>query len=415
MLPFVLTLTLLTGSSPNVVFAILDDVGKEVGLGTGFMPELDALASQGLVFENYYAQPVCSPFRASLLTGTQPHAHGMTSHLDTSSEFGGPDLEWPTIFDAPGYTTLQFGKWHASRHLPDHNFLGPVLYGCDAFAGTKGNLTTVNEDYFDWTRYVSWCSTGGGWGAVNAQETTYSTQRITDDALAAIPDLVEPFFLVVSYHAAHHPFQPPIPPGPIGQRAKYELLVADLDAELGRLAGGVDLSDTLLVISSDNGTPATVTDHPNQSKATVFEPGINVPCVVLGPGVRVGSTDALVSVVDWMPTLWDLSGNTPPALPGEFHGEPLTALLSNDIPHHDYIYAEIKRPLEPPYDRHTRAVRDERYKLVRDLLAGTDSLYDLETDPGEDNPIPCPCLVPGVTPLQEAAYLDLVAQMDLVP
>lgn len=386
---------------PNMVFVLLDDVGEEMW---PWMPELDALATAGgLRFENFWAQPICSPFRASLLTGVQPHEHGIHGHL-ADGVMGGPLLGLSTMAELPGYSSAVVGKWHTSRWFPPNNFLGPILYGFDVFTGSEGNHWSP-DDYTDWGRSNAWM-----WGASQQQMTVHSTAWETDEALQRVSDLPEPFLLWVSYHAAHHPFQPP-GGAPAGQRAKYEALVGHLDDEVARLLGGLDLSDTYVFVISDNGTPATVTAFPGKAKGTCYEPGVRVPCVAFGPGVRVGSTDSLVGVADWMPTAWEISGAGSPVLGGEFPGVSLKSLLESDVSHHEYLFSEFTRPLGPPYDRNQRAIRGERWKLIRDVLEDVDLFFDLETDPLEQNPLP----IWGLSGGQLAAYEDLLVLMDGVP
>lgn len=384
---------------PNMLFVILDDVGEDM---RPWMPEMESLAKSGLRLDAFWAQPFCSPFRASLLTGEQGFATGMTGAL-RKENVGGPPLGVPTMFDIPGYSTMMLGKWHASRWLPEESFMGPVLYGCDVLRGTPGNLPSDDFTYWDWMLTTSF-----QWSKSEEAQTQHATRWLTDETICRVQTLEEPWIIWTSHHAAHHPFQPP--GGGSSQRDRYERLVLFLDSEVSRLLKAVDMKDTYVFVVADNGTPEIVTETPGRSKGYVYEPGVQVPCFVLGPGVRAGSTQALVSVVDFMPTAWELAGESVPALGSQFSGRSIRGLLESDIAHHDYVYAEVTRPFVEPLDRHLRAIRGERYKLIRDVLAGTNELFDLWSDPDEQLP-----LQPPLIGERQAAWEALTTMMDSVP
>lgn len=399
----------LTSRPPNVLVILADDLGTD-NLSTWgedpaapATPHLDALAAQGVRFRNAYAYPVCSPTRAALLTGRYALRTGMGAIIPWGGRYELPldEVTLAELLDRGpvDYATTAIGKWHLSGPRTPNAYRHPNLQGFDHYAGTIHNLYFEDDEgggddasnYFSYDRVVD--------GALT-RSTTYATVQQTDDALAAIRSMPEPWFLYLAYNAVHSPFH--VPPGsglPASASIpdKDDAMVRDLDAAVGRVLDGLgeQRARTVVVFLGDNGTPheaVTPPFDPDHAKGTIFEGGTNVPLIVSGPGVgRPGAvTDALVHVVDVVPTIAKLSGVDPAKAGRALDGVDFVDVLKNpDAPgQRRFVYTERMSPAgPPPWRQHWRAVRDARYKLVIDP-AGDETFYDLQgrfdDGPGRD-------------------------------
>lgn len=400
---------------PNLVLILADDFGVDLAAAYGegadppCTPHLDALAAQGLLFRNAWADPVCSPTRACVMTGRHGFRTGVGSVLTPQSPgLSTRETALPELL--AGYASTAVGKWHLSGDL---GALHPNATGFGHFAGSLGGAL---NGYSMWTKVVD------GQAFVS---TTYATVATTDDAIAALHLMPEPWFLYVAYNAPHDPFHVP-PPGLCGAPACAETwcgslppqptvrdlakaMVEVMDAQIGRLLAELAIADpgACVVFLGDNGTAQQVSEPPfvpAHAKGTVFEGGINVPLIVRGPGVVPGECAALVSATDLYATFAELAGVRSEAEDSvslvPYFTEPRLALRET-------VYAETFSPNggTPPFPTHDRAVRNTRYKLVRRRDA-PDALYDMVSDPFETTN-----LLPGLLPGQQAAYDALVAEL----
>jgi arylsulfatase A-like enzyme len=384
---------------PNILLIVADDLGAEAAsvypalAGTGGqapMPNLQALAARGIVFDRVWANPVCSPTRATIVTGLYGHKTGVTNVGDTLPEATTVSLfeTIPTSTQAR-YAMAAFGKWH----------LGPTAAhvrasGVPEFRGFVGGGIS---DYFDWT----WTDLDGN----TTRTSVYSTTLLTESAIEFIDRRKassDPWFVYLAYNAPHgtgasNGFQVPpanlhsvnvggLAPGAIADTLPvYQAMIQALDTEIGRLLAaigppGTPLRDnTVVIFIGDNGTPAAVKDASSAVrgfKSTVFEGGIRVPLVISGAGVarRGEREDALVVASDLYATIAELAG-----IPGARRGDSfsLVPLLSNST-------ATSGRTLlftEMCTSASFYAIGDERYKLSSSN--GIRALYDLVADPRE--------------------------------
>ncbi|MBX2797993.1 MAG: sulfatase-like hydrolase/transferase [Myxococcales bacterium] len=375
---------------PNVVVVILDDVGiDKLGL-YGAHPEvaptptLDGLASQGLLFERAYAMPTCSASRAALLTGRHARRTGLGGIVwpfTTTYELPLAEQTLPeTLAAAPvPYASAMAGKWHLASNVSPSTTQHPRLSGFGWFAGSMNNLWVNSDtqqgghDFFAWEKVQPD-------GQVE-MERTYATTDTTDDAIAQLKRLEEPFLLVVSYNAAHNPWH--VPPQELhsygqtdGSEAQRHLAAIEaLDTSLGRLVATLDdrHPDAQLWVVGDNGSPKVVTLPPlkrMRAKSTVYEAGVRVPLIVRGPGVAVGArTQALWSVVDLLPTVAELAGasGSVAAGVGPLDGLSQAAVLRDPEANvRTEIYVEGLSPTgRGPFEEDERALLDDRFKLVR--------------------------------------------------
>ncbi|MEZ4234701.1 MAG: sulfatase-like hydrolase/transferase [Myxococcota bacterium] len=369
--------------TPNTVIVLLDDVGVDQISAYGYpgappTPTFDALADQGVRFDQAWATPVCSPTRAALITGEFADRNEVGAVIMAKQ-----DKEMPlSVRTLPEllrradqrWASAAIGKWHMATLASASGAEHALLQGFDWFAGSMNNIGVPPVDEPDVPRsYVAWDRVGFD-GQVHL-ETTFSTTAITTDAIAALTVMPEPFVLYVAYHAAHRPLM--VPPGALPEGAEvdenelFALNVAAADAEIARLldALGDRRANTLVMVIGDNGTPSYAKDEDGQggAKGSFREGGLRVPFVVAGPGVAHGVSDALVSVVDVVPTVLVAAGVDPAPL--HLDGLPMQPALQDPAAAtvHEVLYSETRHPPTGPPWRHVeRAARDRDLKLVDD-------------------------------------------------
>ena len=426
----VFLLVLLTGCSqvfksqspshPNVILFLVDDLGwKDVGfMGSNYYetPNIDNLASQGMVFTNAYANaPNCAPTRASLMTGLYTPRHGI--YTVASSERGKAEDRklvptanskqlpghFTTIAEAlkeQGYTTAHLGKWH----LGESDQTSPEAQGFDVNVG--GNQAGHPKSYF---------SPYNNANLEDGPEGEYLTDRLTDEALKFIEENQEgPFFLYFSHYSVHTPIQGKAAlvekykgkDADSGQdNPDYAAMVESTDQSLGRTMEklkelGLD-ENTLVIFFSDNGGHGAITSqHPLRgSKGMLYEGGFREPMIAWWPGKIDSGTlsDEPVIGIDFYPTILEIAG----AVPQEYSvdGESLIPLLYQKgslereaIYWHFPAYLEGYKGIKHPQDltRGWRAVpsgaiRKGNWKLIEDFETGDLELYDLQKDVAESN------------------------------
>jgi len=419
---------------PNVVVILIDDLGwRDLGVtGSTFYdtPAVDRLAAEGTRFARFYAaSPVCSPTRASIMTGKYPARLGINNWIgggDTARLVEPPNvtqlpLDEVTIGEAfrdAGYATAYFGKWHlgAAGFMPrDQGF--DVMRAVNE-AGQPGA-------YFYPYRNDDWPVTNVPDLAGDAPG-DYLTDRLTDEALGFLREPRDrPFFLVLAHYAVHTPLQAkpdlearyaakrdalpvdtaPFTPEHGGAYTKerqdqpvYGGMIRSMDESVGRVLDTIDslgIADrTIVVFVSDNGGLSTLpragprvptSNRPLRAgKGWVYEGGIRIPLVVRWPGVvpagRVSEIPAITT--DLYPTLLDLAGL--PARPAQhLDGVSLAPELrgAGGIPsrplfwHFPHYHGSGHRP--------AGAVRQGRFKLIEWFESGSVELYDLAADSGE--------------------------------
>jgi arylsulfatase B len=395
----------------NLLLVIIDDLGVDrVGAyGVGApppTPALDALAAQGVRFDRAWSLPTCSPSRAALFTGR--HAFrtgvGMTISADGGAPLGLDEVTLPELLRraGTGHTSRLVGKWGLGSHAAGH-WRNVIDQGFDAYAGVPGNMRDgsgavdgrdqgyYDYEYFDGQRLV--------------RRTEYLTTVEADDAIAAITTTPEPWLVVLALHAPHTPFDPPPDDLYSGPRVTPEsprprlvdAMVEAMDRELGRVLAQVDLGTTTVVALGDNGTGEQAARAPyseDHAKFSVYEGGVRVPLLVAGPHVRApGSTsDALVHLVDVLPTLAELGGVRDPAawVEAPIDGLSLLPLLVDPDRGslRELLYTQRFLGVNPDITNagDLRAVRDERFKLIR-FSSGVEELYDLGQAWAEGEPI----------------------------
>ncbi|MBW2253962.1 MAG: sulfatase-like hydrolase/transferase [Deltaproteobacteria bacterium] len=390
----------------NILVVIADDVGVDKTAAYGEhadpppTPNLTALAERGVLFTRAFAYPKCSPTRAGVLTGRYGFHYGIGDHLLPGHrwELSLEEVTVPRMLDegtAGLYAHSAVGKWHlGGRGRGSIGPIHPVASGFTYHAGALGNLAAHvlphgrEQSYFHFKKAEM--------GELYIEH-EYATRDTTNDAIARIQAMPEPWFLWVAYNAAHSPYHAPPPDlnsdgvtdeDPIS--ARYDAMVGSIDLEMGHLfqSMGSDLLDrTVIVFMGDNGTPPEVKtgrEAGRPGKETLYEGGIRVPLIIAGPPVRLpgGRTDGLVNHTDLFATVAEIAGADL-----ELSEESVSLLPYLDDPDlpslREVVFAERFLPNGPgPYDEVHRMVRDERWKLITHH-GGDDELYDLREDPLE--------------------------------
>jgi arylsulfatase A-like enzyme len=349
-------LTQAQGASPlNIVLIVADDLGardlKSHGSDLHETPHLDGLASQGIEFTRAYsAAPVCSPTRASIMTGKNPARLHMTTWHESS--MNGPKLDRPMIpavsepnlpleeitlgelFKDAGYHTFHVGKWH----LGEASFF-PEVHGFDVnIAGHHwGAPSTFFAPYkgvvYGTMRYVA--------DLHEAEDGEYLTDRLTTEAIDLMKGAGDhAFFLNLCYFVPHVPvegksdyvddFASRIGPDNRHRNPGYAAMVKSLDDGVGRILEWLKRSgkeeNTAVVFVSDNGGfigewdgELVTNNEPLRSgKGSLYEGGIRIPWFMRVPGIEKPSkVDVPVTTTDLLATLLDLAGLQYPASDGE--------------------------------------------------------------------------------------------------
>lgn len=318
----------------NVLLLILDDWGIDAselynaetgpGIQLANMPHIKSLADNGLLFTRGYAQPICSPTRATLLTGRQTYQHGV-GNPNTDTTLPATEMTFPEIIatEVPEYGLASFGTWHLGS-----GDTGPFETG--GWVNFSGTLQGGVQDYSDWTRIkiVDGVLVDDGTLVTNLvangdYDSPYATSVQVDEAVSFIDAQGnDPWVVWMGFNAPHDPFHdPPADLAPEGgystsgnaNKDLYVRMLEALDTEIGRLLESVDLSKTNIIVIGDNGTPGQVDQAPAgglaAAKGSLNEGGIHVPFFAHGPAVRQsGTSDKLVHVVDLFSTVLDLTG-----------------------------------------------------------------------------------------------------------
>jgi arylsulfatase A len=392
---------------PNVVLIMTDDQGWfDVGFNGNphvKTPALDRLASEGVRFTRFYAEPVCTPTRAGLMTGRRfPRTGAIDTYMGRDTMSAG-EITLGQVFQGRGYRTGIFGKWHLGRYRKYH----PTRRGFDEFLGFW-QYGFINR-YDDPDELF--------WGDRPVVATGYISDVLTDAAIGFLRSHRErPFFLYVPYNAPHSPYlvpdeeiEPYLAAGLPLQEARIYGMVTRLDRNIGRLLEAIDAlglrDDTLVLFLTDNGGVSRYFKAGLRgNKASVYEGGIRVPLVARLPGrfPAGASVEAMGHVTDLFPTLCELIGAEVPK-DRAIDGRSLLKLMTEgDGPSpHEHLSHQWTR-VRPDPDRNW-AAQDGRFKLVEGAL------YDLDSDPGETRDVAAEH--PEVARRLRAAFLEWFADV----
>jgi arylsulfatase A-like enzyme len=362
---------------PNILVIMGDDVGwfnigaYNRGIMSGKTPNLDKLASEGMLFTDYYAEASCTAGRANFITGELPIRTGLTTVGQAGADVGLPDeaVTLATALKSLGYETGQFGK----NHLGDLNKYLPTVHGFDEFFGYLYHLDAMSDPYWfdypqDWIdKYGprdlihSWATDTDDsteeprWGKVGKQKIVdegplapfpnmegrqnwqegrkakYDMETFDEVLVKASSDFMDkakkdgkPFFLWHNTTRMHvFTYIPPKYQAMMNYQSNYgleEAGMAQLDDSVGALLKHLEdigeADNTIVIFTTDNG--AEVFTWPDggmtpfkATKGTVFEGGFRVPAIIRWPGkVKPGTVEnGIFSGLDWFPTLVAAAGN----------------------------------------------------------------------------------------------------------
>lgn len=440
---------------PNFVIIFADDLGYGdlgcYGADTIRTPHLDRLAAEGARFTSFYAQPVCGPSRAALMTGCYPlRVAKRKNQVEPHPRLHEKEITIAEILKTRGYATAAYGKWDLAGHSqtnyePD---LLPPHQGFDEYFGTpSSNDSTVNL-----VRGTTIVERGADMANL--------TERYTDEAIAFIRRSKDrPFFVYLAHSMPHTKIA--ATPAFVGKSAAglYGDVVEELDANVGRLwaalrAEGLD-ANTYLIFTSDNGPwfldrhltapddarlrnadgqlryPFNQRDERGAhygsagplrgAKASCWEGGFRVPFIIRAPGrVPAGTTcHELASTLDVLPTLAKLAGARAPA-DRIIDGHDITPLLhgkagatSPTEAFYYYAHTRLSAVRSGQWKLHLARPVDERWAV---FLQPTESaaiteplLYNLDADLGERTDVAAqhPQVVARLLALAEKARADI--------
>jgi len=390
----------------NIVVIIADDLGYGdlscYGAKDLQTPIIDNLVAAGMRFDNFYANcPVCSPTRASLLTGRYPDFVGVPGVIRThiTNNFGylcPQAVLLPRLLKEVGYHTAIVGKWHLGLASPNT----PNERGFDHFAGFLGDMM---DDYYTHRRH------GFNYMRLNDKEIDpkgHATDLFTQWAIDYIRQRArstQPFFLYLAYNAPHSPIQPSEiwlqkvknRQTNIGdKRAALAALIEQMDDGIGKVTSALKeagLSDnTLIFFSSDNGGQLNLgaSNGPlTGGKGQMYEGGIRVPaCAVWPDRIKPGSrTDYVTLTMDFFPTICEVAGVK---IGHEIDGRSiLPTLLGKAQPAEDRVLFWVRREGGNFGGRAFYAARRGDFKLLQNSPFEPPQLYNLTDDPKEERPL----------------------------
>ena len=339
---------------PNIVVFLCDDLGYGdlSSYGHPFIktPNIDKLAETGIKMTNFYsAAPVCSPSRVGLLTGRSPNRAGVydfipgpkkSEDLRDQVHLQKGEETLPAMLKTVGYETALVGKWHCSSLFNNPAQPQPDYFGFDHWYATHNNASPSHQNPKNFVRN----------GEKVGQQEGFSCQLVVDEAMSWLDNRKgdNPFYLQVTFHEPHEPVASPedlvqeyLPYSNGLAEAEFFANVANVDKAVGRLLdylkeNGAD--NTIVIFTSDNG-PETFTRYPGAKrtfgqtgglkgrKLWTTEAGIRVPGIVnwIGKPMFNGTTDAVVSALDFLPTLAEITGAQLPNR--ELDGESFLPLL----------------------------------------------------------------------------------------
>lgn len=418
---------------PNVIFILADDLGySELNcFGNHFneTPNIDQLAKKGLRFTNAYASaPVCSPFRASLMTGQHPARIGITDYLRPHEDNHLPEdlTTIAEVFKATGYQTGMIGKWHLSGYAKNGaKESGPDKHGFNEVILTEKRGISGGSYFYPYHFNQE------------VKQKIFPVEHLTDRENLEAVEFIErnnpqktgkPFFLYKSHYSVHtnlngkHEYVEYFSKkegaglSPISNRNNVHLA-----AQLKSIDDGVEmivkkleetgqLDNTIIIFMSDNGGETNVTSNSplRAGKSSVYEGGFRVPLIVWWKdGIKTSQVvDQIVSNMDFFSTFCELVGYDISKAQVQ-DGASMLALWKNPdsgIKIHESLFWHY--PLEAPHflgGFSGGAIRKGDFKLVEDFTSKKTALFNLSEDIGEQND-----LSTAMPEVEKELYNDLI-------
>ncbi|MEO0453594.1 MAG: sulfatase [Verrucomicrobiota bacterium] len=432
---------------PNFIVILTDDLGYgdfacygATGIQT---PEIDRMAEEGTKFESFYVASVCSPTRASFMTGNYPLRAGIGGVLFPRNDLGlkPEEITLPELLKQQGYATAIVGKWHLG--FQPHQL--PLNHGFDHWYGTLSSNSSPLAPDQQFYEFAPDCSFRDGFSREligkktlacplirNNQiieapaDQTLFTKRYTEETIRLISENKDqPFFIYLAHNMPHIPLYVSEKFQGSSEHGLYGDVIQELDWSVGEVLKalkeqGLD-ETTFVILTSDNGPKKSVGGRSGSlkgEKGATFEGGQRVPCIVRWPGkVPAGIVNKEpVAIFDLLPTLVQLAGGSVPTervIDGKDIWPAIAGAGKVETPHEAYFYLRglsVKgvrvdqwklHYSDPPKDKSKPQVtltkeerqlpRDERQKLIRERSRALNpkkgpvlSLYNLEKDIGEE-------------------------------
>ena len=389
---------------PNILLIMSDDQGyhdvsyyntKDIKT-----PNIDQIRNEGIRFDNFYANsPVCSPTRASLISGLYPHKAGVPGVIRTNKKnnwgyLKTDFLSLPQELNKLKYNTALVGKWHLGLNYPNT----PIDRGFKFFHGFLGDMM---DDYWNHKRH--------GYNYMRLNEKIiepigHATDLFTDwsiDYIESQEKKKKPFFLFLSYNAPHFPVQPPKKyledvtnrEKEIDSiRANLVAFIEHMDYGIGRVINSLketnQYKNTVIIFTSDNGghNPSKANNGPlRDGKQSLYEGGLKVPTVISWQNkIKKNSvSNKTLLTMDLYPTIIEIAGKK---VKDKIDGVSFVDELKNPKSNHknERILYFTRREGGNRYGgKSINALRKGSWKLIQNNPYQPQELYDLKNDPLE--------------------------------
>jgi N-sulfoglucosamine sulfohydrolase len=347
---------------PNVVLIVSDDHGLDAvgcyGSSVIKTPNLDRLAADGVRFTNAFCTTAsCSASRSVILTGLHNHANGQYGHQHGYNHFSSFDnmKALPVLLSRSGYRTARIGKFHvAPESVYKFDLVLPASDSRSSVEMADNSKAFISADN-DRPFFLYFCTSDPHRGGGPADQLPYKPDRFGNVGnYKGVKEIkYDPAEVVV----------PPFLPDTLACRAElaqYYQSISRLDQGVGRLleilkqAGKYE--NTLIIYISDNGIA-----FPG-AKTTLYEPGMNLPCIVRSPSQKKGGIEcnAMITWADLTPTVLDFAGAAPKDI--SFHGRSFKSALHQIYASHTFHEITMYYPM--------RVVRQRKYKLIWNIAHG---------------------------------------------
>ncbi len=393
-------------NKPNILLIVSDDQGYHdvsyYGTKDIKTPNIDKIRKSGIRFDEFYANsPVCSPTRASLMTGLYPDRSGVPGVIRTNSKNNWGYLRddiniLPVELNKLDYNTALIGKWHLGLESPNT----PNERGFKFFHGWLGDMM---DDYWNHLRH------GINYMRINDEiikPKGHATDLFTDWSVNFIKsekDSDKPFFLYLAYNAPHFPVQPPKEysdrvikreKGIDSTRANLVGFIEHMDNGIGKVIKSLkdsnQFNNTIIIFTSDNGghNPSKANNGPlRDGKQSVYEGGLKVPTVISWRGkIKENSiSNKSLITMDLFPTILEIAGNV---TPNKTDGISFVDELYNPKNSHNnqrMLYFTRREGGAKYGGKTINALRKGDWKLLQNSPYESYELYNLLDDPLEKN------------------------------
>jgi arylsulfatase A-like enzyme len=398
---------LTSDDSPNLIFIIADDLGKDAinGFTEGKIkpstPNIDAIRNNGLSFSNFWTHPTCTPTRSSIITGKYGYRTGIKGAGDVLSQSEVTLQKYISDNTNNSYASAIVGKWYLSGN---NSSINPESFGIDYYAGLiRGSV----DDYYQWQ-----LSEDGS----SSLNTNYTTEVFTDLSIDWINKQSKPWFLWLAYNAPHTPFH--VPPSNMHKQGNlpaytngmdpipyYMAAIEAMDFQIGRLLGSMTASEkenTIIIFIGDNGTPKEVVQSPYSSstaKNTLYQGGINTPLFISGKGVsRKGIDTNLITTTDLFSTISAIAGVQRNSI---HDSKSFKSLFTQSATIREFQYSEMNDGITDSW-----TISNGEYKLLVNAT-GDKKMYKLTTDPYEGTDL----LTGALTSIESTAKTKLETEL----